>query len=211
MVLTCIFYACDSTRSVVQEGDKIGDLVVLQDSSYINLSNYFSTINDSICGKGRSGGKDVCALVLANDNLYPCLRTHNYTLFKEVMKFTLQHYPYDNTCYIQMLHFWDDVHDEEFFGMALELLKEDYEPDVEGFSGYSPVYEHIRNKLIIPNIKSVSGKPFIEFARENIDCFRFYLDLDRDGNNIYCYNLLKPLWDAGEIELYGEEHFRKKK
>lgn len=210
MVLIFLVYACDTTRSVVQEGDENEEINIMQDSSYLILSEYFSTISDSICGKGRSRGKDVCALVLANDNLYSCLRTHNYNLFKEVMKFTLRHYPFNNTCYTQMLDFWDDVHDEEFFGMALELLKEDYEPDVEGFSGYFPVYQYVYDNLITPNIKTVSGKPFIEFARENEECFRGYLQSWGEDQHIYCYNLLKPLWDAGEIELYGEEHFRKK-
>lgn len=76
MVLTFLVYACDSTRSVAQEGNENEEMNVMQDSSYLILSEYFSTISDSICGKGRSRGKDVCALVLANDSLYPCLRTH---------------------------------------------------------------------------------------------------------------------------------------
>ena len=182
-----------------------------RDSTDIKLSKYLMSVTDSVCGRGRGG--DECALFLNNSTFFKCLYRNNYERYKEVMRYTLSEYEFENTCYTNALSNWSAVHgDEEFFGMALELMKEDYIP-TQGYSSdvvWSPVYEAITTHLIIPNIKSVSGRPFIEFARDNIECFSGFLELYGEDHHINCYNLLKPLWDAGEIELYGEEHFRKK-
>lgn len=202
------FISCRS--HVIREHNPKNDLVLEQDTLYRKYSQYFKEERDSICGKANWKSSHTCGIITMNSDYYYCLRHHNYDKYKKVMKDIMLMMDYNSTCYVGMLSWWRAVHDKEFFEMSLELLKEDYQPAVDGFNPYDPVYEYAYSQLILPNIKSIDGKPFLEYGREHRDYFPVWLHLENDMNMKF-YNFIMPLWNSGKIELYGEEHFRKDK